>query len=136
MLTKRFILAKNEITSIEEMFGSTMVPKLFSKVDPVVSHLLLNFSVIAGILLKSQGVNFFSCRDTKKIDILFGSDYKRENLISQAADVNSILVRWNERMFVIMLSCAELKMKRMSVNYSFVENFTCIQMRMRNFVYA
>ena len=73
--------------------------------------------------------------------------------ISQAADDNSILVRWNERV-VIMHSYADviemkranvrnyvfvrrvIEMKRMSVNYSFAENFGCIQMRMRNFVYA
>ena len=78
---------------------------------------------------------------------------KRENWISQAADNNSFLVRWNERV-VIMDSYAEfvemkqanvrnyafvrrvIDMKRMSVNYSFVENFACIQKRMRNFVYA
>ena len=82
-------------------------------------------------------------------DILFGSDYKRENQISQAADDNSILVRWNERV-VIMHSYADviemkranvrnytfvrrvIEMKRMSVNYSFAESFACIQMRMRN----
>ena len=69
-------------------------------------------------------------------DILFGSDYKRENKISQAADDNSILVRWIERV-VIMHSYADvIEMKRMSVNFSFVESFACIQMRMRNFVYA
>ena len=69
-------------------------------------------------------------------DILFGSERKRENKISQAADNNSILVRWNERV-VIMHSYADvIEMKRMSVNYSFSESFACIQMRMRNFVYA
>ena len=40
-------------------------------------------------------------------DIYFGSEYKRENKISQAADDNSFLVRWNERV-VIMHSYAEL----------------------------
>ena len=29
-----------------------------------------------------------------------------------------------------------IEMKQASVNYSFAERFTCIQMRMRNFVYA
>ena len=85
-------------------------------------------------------------------DILFGSDYKREK-ISQAADDNSILLRCNERV-VIMHSYADviaikrenvrnfpfvrrvIEMKRMSVNYSLAESFACIQMRMRNFVYA
>ena len=89
----------------------------------------------------------------EKSDILFGSDCKRENQISQAADDISILVRWNERV-VVMHSYADviemkrgnvrncafvrrvIEMKRMSVNYSFAESFACIQMRMRNFVYA
>ena len=29
-----------------------------------------------------------------------------------------------------------IEMKRMSVDYSFAENFACIQMRIQNFVYA
>ena len=86
-------------------------------------------------------------------DILFGSDYKRGNSISQAADDISILVRWNERVG-IMHSYADviemkranvrnyafvrrvIQMKRTSVSYSFVESFACIEIRMRNFVYA
>ena len=40
-------------------------------------------------------------RDTKKFRYLFGSDCKRENWISQAADDNSILVRWNERVVIM-----------------------------------
>ena len=43
----------------------------------------------------------------KNSDILFGSEYKPEIQISQAADNNSFLVRWNERV-VIILSYAEL----------------------------
>ena len=40
-------------------------------------------------------------------------------------------------MFVIMLSYAEfVEMKRMGVSYSFAKSFACIQMRMRNCVYA
>ena len=67
---------------------------------------------------------------------LFGSDCKRENQISQAVDDISILVRWNERV-VIMHSYADvIEMKRLSVNYLFVESFACIQMRIRNFVHA
>ena len=67
-------------------------------------------------------------------DILF--EYKPEFYIFQAVDNNSFLVRWNERV-VIMHSYAKfIEMKRMSVNYLFVESFACIQMRMRNFVYA
>ena len=42
----------------------------------------------------------------KNSEILFGSKYKREIYISQAADNNSFLVRWNERV-VIMQSYAE-----------------------------
>ena len=104
-------------------------------------------------------MNFFQfnfCRDyeclLKSSDILFGSEYKREIWISQAADDNSFLVRWNERV-VIRHSYAEfiemkrvnvrnyafvrrvIEMKRTSVDYSFAESFACIQMRMRNFVY-
>ena len=72
----------------------------------------------------------------KNSDILFGSEYKREIKILQAADNNSFLVRWNERV-VIMHSYAEfIEMKRTSVNYSFAESFVCIQMRMRIFVDA
>ena len=89
----------------------------------------------------------------KSSDILFDSEYKREIKISQAADDNAILVRWNKRV-VIMHSYADviemkranvrnyafvrrvIGMKRTSVNYSFAESFACIQMRMRNFVYA
>ena len=85
----------------------------------------------------------------KNSDILFGSDCKHENSISQAADDNSFLVR-----VVIMHSYAgviEMKrgnvrncafvrrvivMKRLSVDDSFAESFACIQMRMLNFVYA
>ena len=37
----------------------------------------------------------------KNLDILFGSDYKRENSNSQAADDNSILVRWYERVVIM-----------------------------------
>ena len=53
-------------------------------------------------------------------DILFGSDCKCENIISQAADDNSILVRWNER--VIMHSYADvIEMKRANVrNYALI----------------
>ena len=43
-------------------------------------------------------------------DILFSSDYKRENLNFQAADDNSILVQWNERV-VVMHSFAEFEIK-------------------------
>ena len=86
-------------------------------------------------------------------DVLFGSEYKREIYISQAADNNSFLVRWSERV-VIMHSCANfseikranarnnalirrvIEIKRTSVNYSLAERFASIQMRMRNFVYA
>ena len=78
-------------------------------------------------------------------DILFGSDCKLPAAIH--------LVRWNERV-VIMHSYADviemkranvrnyafvlrvMEMKRMSVKYSFAESFACIQMRMRNFVFA
>ena len=85
-------------------------------------------------------------------DILFGSDYKREEQISQAVHDISILVRWNERV-VIIHSYADviemkranvrnyafvrrvIEVKRMSVNYSFAESFACIQIRTRN-VYA
>ena len=54
-------------------------------------------------------------------DILFGSDCKRENIMFQAADDNSILVRWNERV-VIMHSYADVfEMKRVNVrNCAFV----------------
>ena len=38
--------------------------------------------------------------------MLFGSEHKREIQISQAADNNSFLVRWNERV-VMMPSYAE-----------------------------
>ena len=86
-------------------------------------------------------------------DILIGSDYKRENYLSQAAEDNSTLVRWNERV-VFMHSYADgietkranvrnygfvrriIERKQTGVNYSFAESFLCIQMRMRNFVYA
>ena len=72
--------------------------------------------------------------------IFFGSDYKRENQVSQTADDISILVRWNERV-VIMHSYADviemkranvgkytfvrrvIQMKRMSGNHSFAESF-------------
>ena len=76
--------------------------------------------------MKSQEINFFvqynSCRDTEKFtNILFGSEYKREISISQAADNNSFLVRWNERV-VIRHSYAEfIEMKRPNVgNYAFI----------------
>ena len=53
-------------------------------------------SGIAGIILKSQDVYFFFSKILRTIlnnsDILFGSDYKRENQIFQAADNISILV--------------------------------------------
>ena len=63
-----------------------------------------------------------------------------------AADYNSTLVRWNERV-IIMHSYADviemkranvriyafvrrvIEIKRSSVNYSFAESFACIQMR-------
>ena len=91
--------------------------------------------------------------ELKNSDILFGSEYRREMKISQAADNSSFLVRWNERV-VIMHSYVEfiemkradvrnyafvrrdIEMKRMSVNYSFAESFACIEVRMRSFVYA
>ena len=69
-------------------------------------------------------------------DILFGSEYKREIQISQAANNNSIPVRWNERVIIMHSYANVIEMKQMSVNYLFVESFACIQMRMRNFVYA
>ena len=54
---------------------------------------LFLFSTILVVILKNS-------------DILFGSEYKREIQISKAADNNSILVRWIERV-VIMHSYAE-----------------------------
>ena len=68
-----------------------------------------------------NSLRFLRKAPTKNSDILFGSDYKRENLISQAADDNSILVRCNERV-VIMHSYADaIEMKRANVrNYAFV----------------
>ena len=51
---------------------------------------------------------------TENLDFLFGSEYKRDIQISQAADNNPFFVRWNERV-VIMLSYAEFtEMKRTS----------------------
>ena len=57
----------------------------------------------------------------KNSDIFFGSEYNCEIQISQAADNNSFLVRWNERV-VIMHSYAEIiEVKRATVrNYAFV----------------
>ena len=52
-------------------------------------------------------------------DILFGSEYKREIQISQAANNNSIPVRWNERVVVIHSYADVIEMERMSVDYSF-----------------
>ena len=81
----------------------------------------------------------------KNVDNLFGSEYKREIYISQAADIILFLARWNERV-VIMHSFAEfiemkrvnvrnyafvrrvIEIKRTSVNYSLAESFACIQM--------
>ena len=57
--------------------------------------------------LKISTFNKISAVILKNSDILFGSEYKREIYISQAADNNSFLVRWNERV-VIMHSYAEL----------------------------
>ena len=42
--------------------------------------------------------------------------------------------RANVRIYAFVRRVFE--MKRMSVNYSFAASFACIQMRMRNFVYA
>ena len=54
-------------------------------------------------------------------DILFGSDYRRENSISQAADDNSILVRWNERVVINHSYADVIEMKQANVrNYAFV----------------
>ena len=73
--------------------------------------------------------------------MLFGNEYKREIQIFQAADNNSFLVRWSERV-VIMQSYSEfiemklannrnlvrrvIEMKRASVNYSFAVSFAFI----------
>ena len=54
-------------------------------------------------------------------DILFGSDCKRGNKISQAADDNSILVRWNERVVIFHSYADVIEMKRANVrNCAFV----------------
>ena len=112
-------------------------------------------SAIAGIILNSELFNFFQFnfrRDSEyrleNSSILLGSEYKRENYISQAAGNNSFLLRWNERV-VVMLSYAEFiemkpanvrnyafvrrvtEIKRTSVNFSFAESFACIQQRIR-----
>ena len=97
-------------------------------------------SAIAGILLKSEDVSLFFSTIPRTIlynsDLLFGSDCKRESYISQAADDISLLVRWNERVVTMHSYTDVIEMERMSGNYSFSENFVCIQLRMRNFVYA
>ena len=56
-----------------------------------------------------------------KSDILFGSDCKRGKHFSQAADNNSILVRWNERVVIIHSYADVIEMKRANVrNCAFV----------------
>ena len=78
---------------------------LFSK---VFGHFVYFYK--AGIILKSESFTFFQWNFClyllKNSDIFFGSDYKRGIQISQAADDNSILVRWSEPV-VFMLSYAE-----------------------------
>ena len=66
------------------------------------------FSTILGTILNNS-------------DILFGSDFKRENWIPQAADDNSILVRWNERVVIIHSYPDVIEIKRANVrNCAFV----------------
>ena len=71
-------------------------------------------SAIAGTLLKFQDFNFFSVKFLsllKNSDISIGSEYKREISISQAADNNSFLVRWNERVVVLHSYADVIEMK-------------------------
>ena len=59
-------------------------------------------------------------------DILFGSDCKRGNEISQAADDISSLVRWNERVVIIHSYADVIEMKRANVrNCAFVAPSYC-----------
>ena len=68
-------------------------------------------SAIAGVILKSElfSINFLYAIwvPTEKFRYFVRQEYKREILISQAADDNSFLMLWNERV-VILLSYAEL----------------------------